>query len=108
MKNSSELSTQLNWLWLLLSCAQKSSLGIDIRTSLPEASQIAEVYGYESLYAFSVFTGPKRAITFFPGLNTELLVMIGLWVELSLELVIAITLNGVGNAKARSSLSNLS
>ncbi|MCF4174658.1 MULTISPECIES: DNA polymerase III subunit delta' [Vibrio] len=74
-KNSSELSTQLNWLWLLLSCAQKSSLGIDIQTSLPEASQIAEVYSYESLYTHAQsLQALSEQLRSFPGLNIELLV----------------------------------
>ncbi|MFC5077192.1 DNA polymerase III subunit delta' [Vibrio thalassae] len=75
LKNDSEVSIQLNWLWLLLNGAQKASLGIDIRVSLPEASQIADVYGYESLYTH---TQSLQALTeqlrSFPGLNTELLV----------------------------------
>ncbi|MFC3022902.1 DNA polymerase III subunit delta' [Vibrio zhugei] len=67
---------RLQWLWFLISDAQKVHFGIKQRECVPGATQLAEVLSYERLYRCGQdIIKLNEQLREFTGLNSELLIM---------------------------------
>lgn len=70
-----EPSVRLNWLWYLMSDAQKVHFGIATQDALPGAKELARLLSYNTLYQHSqALIELKERLRAFSGLNAELLV----------------------------------